>query len=168
MSALALQPDGKILIGGAFLFFNGTARNRLARLNADGTLDLTFNPGSGANDFVSAIAVQPDGKIIIGGAFTIYNGSSRLRIARLNSDGSVDPTFGGVPDDVVRAIVVQPDGKILIGGDFFLYNGSSRNHIVRQQRQRNRLSFNTGLGANGTDGPVLQTDGKSPGRRGVH
>jgi hypothetical protein len=65
--AITLQPDGKILIGGDFTSYNGTPRNRVARLNADGSLDMSFNPGTGANSTVYALAVQPDGKILIGG-----------------------------------------------------------------------------------------------------
>ncbi len=132
VDALQVQPDGKILIAGAFLFYNGVPRNRIARLNSDGTLDASFNPGAGADNFVYAVALQADGKILIGGAFDNYNGVSRTHIARLNSDGSLDPTFfNSVPSDHVRAIVVQPDGKILVGGDFGSYNGLNRNRVAR-------------------------------------
>ena len=82
----ALQSDGKIIIVGEFTSYNGTARNRIARLNADGTLDLTFNPGTGANGLVQTTALQSDGKIIIGGEFTSYNGTGRNRIARILGD----------------------------------------------------------------------------------
>ena len=68
--ALAVQADGKVLIGGNFTQINGTGRNFIARLNADGSLDTGFNPGTGANGDVTAVAVQPDGKVLIGGAFT--------------------------------------------------------------------------------------------------
>src|SRR5438093_281945 len=77
---LALQPDGKTLVGGEFLSVNGAPRNRIARLNADGSLDPTFNPGAGPNQGVSAIAVQSDGRCVVGGLFTSFNGASRMRI----------------------------------------------------------------------------------------
>ncbi|MFM8363476.1 MAG: delta-60 repeat domain-containing protein, partial [Haliscomenobacter sp.] len=76
VSTLAVQSDGKILIGGSFSSYNGTARNRVARLNADGSLDTGFNPGTGANNTVSTFAVQSDGKILIGGSFSSYNGTA--------------------------------------------------------------------------------------------
>jgi uncharacterized delta-60 repeat protein/CSLREA domain-containing protein len=162
VESVLLQPDGKTIIGGAFLFFNGTPRNRIARINANGSLDTLFNPGTGANNLIFTMALQPDGKIIIGGLFTIYNGTSRFRLARLNSDGTLDSTFGGVPDDAVRAIVVQPDGKIIIAGDFFLYNGISCNRIARLNSDGSfDFSFSTGLGSNaGVTALALQPDGK--------
>src|SRR5262249_40113691 len=84
--ALAVQPDGKLLLGGFFTQVNGTPRARIARLNADGSLDTSFDPGSGANNFVQALAVQPDGKVLLGGGFSQVNGTPRNTIARLNGD----------------------------------------------------------------------------------
>lgn len=131
--AIALQADGKILIGGDFTSFDGVTRNRLVRLNADGSVDTGFNPGSGANSFVRAFAVQSDGKILVGGSFTDFNGSPRESVVRLNQDGSLDTTFAAVDfsHTTVFDIVIQPDGKVLIGGNFFTVNGASRANIVR-------------------------------------
>ena len=67
--AIDLQSDNKILIGGSFTEINGVARNRVARLNSDGSLDLSFNPSDGADVTVWDLALQPDGKILIGGGF---------------------------------------------------------------------------------------------------
>ena len=67
INSIALQPDGKVLIGGQFTSYNGTSRNYIARLNADGSLDASFNPGVGASSFVYSLALQPDGKVLIGG-----------------------------------------------------------------------------------------------------
>jgi uncharacterized delta-60 repeat protein len=163
--SMALQPDGKILIGGFFNSYNGTSRNGIARLNADGSLDTSFNPGTGASTYVLTTALQPDGKILIGGAFTSYNGITRNRIARLNSDGSLDTSFilGSGANNHVRTITLQPDGKILIGGEMVLYNGISRSHIARLNADGSLdTSFDPGTGAN--NGRVwtiaLQTDGK--------
>jgi len=151
VNAVALQPDGKILIGGFFTNYNGTGRNNVARLNADGTLDPGFDPGTGANGSVYSIALQPDGKILIGGRFTSYNDTGRNRIARLNADGSLDTGFDpgtGFVDDVL-AVALQPDGKILIGGRFPSYNGTWRNHIVRLNADGSLdTGFDPGSGAN--------------------
>src|SRR5438093_1602800 len=78
---LASQPDGKLLVGGAFTAVNGVSRNSISRLNDDGSLDPTFNPGAGPNKGVSVIALQSDGRILIGGTFATFNGISRARAA---------------------------------------------------------------------------------------
>jgi uncharacterized delta-60 repeat protein len=164
INALALLPDGKILIGGAFTNYNGTARNRIARLNADGTLDATFNPGIGANAIVYSIALQPDGKVLIGGDFITYNGTSRNRVARLNADGVLDGTFntGTGADGTVNTLALQPDGKILIGGSFINYNGTGRSRIARLNADGTvDATFNPGTGSNGTiNSLAVQPDGK--------
>ncbi len=131
--AVAIQPNGKILIAGAFATYNGTARNNIARINPDGSLDTTFNPGTGAKGDVYAVVRQPDDKILIGGWFSLYNGTARNNIARLNVDGSLDTTFnpGSGPDNRVHSIARQPDGKVLIGGYFNNFNGQVRHHIAR-------------------------------------
>jgi uncharacterized delta-60 repeat protein len=164
--AIALQPDGKILIGGNFSSYNGSARNRIARLNADGSLDTNFDPGTGTNNSVNTIALQPDGKILIGGYFTTYNGTARNRLARLNADGSLDTGFlntGAGANSGVLAITRQSDGKILIGGLFTTYNGSARNRIARLNADGSLDTgfLNTGTGANSDVKAIaLQPDGK--------
>src|SRR5262249_345840 len=93
--AMATQADGKILVAGGFTGPNrgATARNRIARLNPDGSVDNAFDPN--ANDIVYGVAVQADGKILIGGAFTTLNGGAitRNHIARLNANGTIDMAF---------------------------------------------------------------------------
>jgi uncharacterized delta-60 repeat protein len=159
-----IQPDGKIIIGGGFTSYNGTSLNRIARLNADGSLDTSFNAGSGANSIVYASSIQPDGKIIIGGSFVSYNGTSRTRIARLNADGSLDTSFdpGSGANDAVYTISIQSDGKIIIGGDFTSYNGTSRNTIARLNANGSLdTSFDPGSGATHTVQTIsIQSDGK--------
>lgn len=162
ISSAALQHDGKILITGGFTSYNGTAKNRIARINADGTLDTTFEPGSGFNSY-NAIAVQTDGKILIGGYFTSYNGVARKHIARLNSDGTLDTSFGSAVglDSTVREIVLQPNGKILIIGDFLAFDGISRKCIARLNADGSLdTTFNPGNGANGIETINIQADGK--------
>lgn len=133
VNSVALQTDGKVLIGGAFQNVQGATRNDIARLNADGSLDTTFQNGmTGANSPVQAVAVQVDGKVLIGGIFTGINGVVRNRFARLNADGSVDLTFQDPAVNVtVRTMAVQSDGKTLIGGDFSSVGGPTRNRIAR-------------------------------------
>ncbi|HTD65293.1 MAG TPA: immunoglobulin domain-containing protein [Candidatus Limnocylindria bacterium] len=133
ISSVAAAPGGKTLIAGAFNRVNGVPRNGIARLNSDGSLDATFDPGSGANSDVLALDVQPDGKILVGGRFRSFNGRARHQIARLNSDGMLDPTFdpGPGPDAEVLSIRVLSDGKIMIGGNFTEVNGQSRSRVAR-------------------------------------
>jgi hypothetical protein len=70
LEALQVLPSGKILVGGNFISVNGAPRNRIARLNADGTLDAGFNLPNGANNIVYDFSLQADGKILVSGAFT--------------------------------------------------------------------------------------------------
>jgi len=133
--ALLVQPDGKILIGGNFIAVNGVARGRVARLNADGTLDASFDPGTGANGTVLALAQDSGGNVFVGGAFDTFNGGFRLNLVKLISTGALDPAFnqtGGGAAGTVYAIV-PPDGagRIVIGGSFITYNGQSARRIAR-------------------------------------
>lgn len=164
VNTIALQADGKVLIGGAFTSYNGTASKYVARLNSDGSLDTSFNVGTGASSTVKAIALQADGKVLIGGEFYSYNGTTRYRVARLNSDGSLDSSFNtsvGV-DSYVYSMALQADGKVLIGGIFITHNGTARNRIARLNSDGSLdASFNPGTGANNTVNTItLQADGK--------
>ena len=129
----AIQSDGKIILGGNFTSYNGIAINRIIRLNSNGTFDPTFNPVLGFNGIVYSIVIQIDGKIIAGGAFTTINGNNANRIARLNTDGSLDPTFntGTGFNSVVKALEIQQNGKIIAVGSFAAFNGVSRVRIAR-------------------------------------
>ena len=164
VSSIAIQSDGKILIGGLFTTYNGQSRTRIARLNADGSLDATFVVGTGANDNVRSISLQTDGKILIGGLFTTYNNQSQNCIARLNADGSLDNSFnvGSGANNSVYVISLQTDGKILIGGEFTTYNGTSRNRIARLNADGSLdNSFDVGSGtSNSVRSIELQNDGK--------
>jgi len=131
--AVAALPDGKILVAGRFTTAAGQGRGRIARLNANGSLDTGFDPGTGADNHVRCLALQPDGKILIGGHFTMFNGVERSRIVRLETNGAVDLNFdpGSGADDQVRSIALAPDGKIFIGGDFEIFNGTNRSAVAR-------------------------------------
>ncbi len=138
--AMAIQADGKIVIGGQFTAVNGVPRQNVARLNADGSLDTTWSSQYtyGANGPIYAIALAPSGGILIGGNFTMAGNGTRTDLALLDADkGMADPSFaqgaGGDlgTDGTVRAILVQPDGKIVIGGEFNFVHGQSRRNIAR-------------------------------------
>src|SRR5207247_10878613 len=94
---VALQSDGKVIVGGDFTQFNGQPRSRLLRLRPDGSLDPLFDPGATLDGAVRAVLVQTDGKIVVGGSFTSADGVGRNYLARFNSDGSLDAGFLATP-----------------------------------------------------------------------
>jgi len=163
VNIFVVQPDGRILIAGDFATVspNGglpVTRNRMARLNPDGTLDLAFNPN--ADDFISSIVLLADGKILVGGSFNNIGGQPRHYIARLNGTTGLADSFNPNANNAVGAIALQADGKILVGGAFTSIGGVTRNGIAR-------LDGTTGLpdafdpNANGYVSQLeLQTDGK--------
>jgi uncharacterized delta-60 repeat protein len=130
---LAVQTDGKVLVGGDFATAAGTNRVKLARLNADGTLDSSFNVGLGANATIYAVGLQSSGQIIVGGDFTRINGANRNRFARLNTDGSVDTSFdpGRGANNTVYSIVVLANDNIMLGGSFTEVGGAPRSGVAR-------------------------------------
>ena len=168
--AAAVQPDGKIIIAGDFRSVRGVERNNIARVHADGTLDMTFNPN--ANGFVQCVALQADGKVLLGGFFFALqpNGApsatTRNYIARVNADGSLDTGFDPNANNPINSIAVQPDGKLLIGGGFTslkpngAVNPITRNRIARLNPDG---TLDTGFDPNANSAiwsVVLQTDGK--------
>ena len=142
---LLTQPDGKLLVGGQFTTVQGQARNNLARLNVDGTVDAAFNPN--ANGPVRALLVQADNRIVVGGDFSTLQpnatgaAATRNRLARVNADGTLDtgfnPNLGGILKAQVFALALQPNGQIVAGGSFTTTqpNGSAtavtRNYLAR-------------------------------------
>jgi uncharacterized delta-60 repeat protein len=137
IEVVLVQPDGKILLGGQFttLAPNGgptVMRKYIARLNPDGTLDTAFNPN--ANSSVRTMAVQADGKILVGGFFSSIGGQIRNRIARLDPVTGLADSFNPNASSFVLSIAVQADGKILVGGQFNGANsigGATRNFMAR-------------------------------------
>ena len=133
--AIEVQDDGKILVGGSFITYSGTTVNRIVRLNSGGTIDTSFNTGSGFNVSTFSIKVQSNGKILVGGSFTSYNGSSYNELIRLNSDGSIDTSFVvgtgfNTPATAVRTIEFNNPQKIVVGGEFASYNGTTAGRII--------------------------------------
>jgi uncharacterized delta-60 repeat protein len=162
---VVVQPDGKILIGGDFrtLSPNGgmpVARNCIARLNPDGTLDTAFNPN--ANGFaVWSIALQADGRMLVGGDFEAIGGQTRNNIARLDATTGLADSFNPDANDDVWAITVQPDGKILAGGYFERIGGQTRRIIARLDPTSGLPdSFNPNAFGSGVYAITLQTDGR--------
>lgn len=148
---LTIQSDGKILVGGHFNFFNGIPRKGICRINLDGSIDTTFNPGTGFSNSVTSLSIQADGKVIVGGSYTSFNGMPQNNLARLNLDGSLDTSFNwGIGfDNYVSSTVVQGDGKIIVAGDFTSYNNESKNRIVRLNIDGSiDNTFNVGSGFN--------------------
>jgi uncharacterized delta-60 repeat protein len=131
VDALALQSDGKLVVGGTYFTVGGQPRTNLARLNPDGTLDPVFNPGSDYAGYVYSLALQPDGKILVGGEFATIAGQARSKIARLNADGTLDKGFVASADNGVEALAVLPGGKILLGGWFHYLDGQWRSGLAR-------------------------------------
>jgi uncharacterized delta-60 repeat protein len=151
VNAIAIQPDGRISIGGTFIGYNGLARGGVARVLSDSSLDLTFDPGLGTGGNVFALALQPNGQIVIGGRFVQYAGNNRTFIARVNGDGSLDFGFNPIPNDWIQAIAAQPDGHLVIGGFFTNVNGSARNRIARLNVDGSLdLAFDPGGGFTGS------------------
>src|SRR3989339_493913 len=170
VSAIAVQSDGDVVLGGGFSSLNGNARLYLVRLNSDGTEDTAFytNLGTGFDSNVSAIAVQSDGDILVGGSFSTLNGNERLSLVRLNSDGTEDTDFytnlGTGFASTVNKIEVQSDGDILVGGAFGTFNDNTRNRIVRLNSDGTEdTAFYTNLGTAVSVGNIndiaVQSDG---------
>jgi uncharacterized delta-60 repeat protein len=175
VNAVVVQPDGKILIAGHFTTVKGLMRTNLARLNADGTGDATFDANLTMNS-LTALALQPDGKLLVGGQFyqpycdefDCYDYYAATMV-RLNANGSQDVSFTPATAEYFfqsgnfRSLVPQSDGRILVGGEFSSLNGTNRIGIARLNATGTMdTSFNTGVGPNG---PVqfvaLQPDNKA-------
>ncbi|MBC8172835.1 MAG: delta-60 repeat domain-containing protein, partial [Chitinophagales bacterium] len=158
VNRLAIQSDGKVIIGGSFITVDGVSKNKIARLNTDGTLDETFNIGTGFSFSIFDMALQPDGKILAGGGFSSYNGTVVKYLARLNTDGSLDASFpaAGGPDYIVNTLTLLSDGKILISGSFNKYNGVTRRYIARLNADGSLdATFDAGLEPDGSEHGVF-------------
>jgi len=166
--SVAIQSDGKVLVGGSFTTFTGSTQNRLIRLNSNGTKDTSFDIGTGFDNSVQSIAIQSDGKILVGGNFTTFTGTTQNRLLRLNSDGTKDTSFdiGSGFDDRVESIKIQSDGKILVGGLYQNFTGTTQNRLIRLNSDGTKdTSFNIGTGIDGGFSPnVYSIDIQSNGK----
>lgn len=131
--AIAVNPAGDVYVGGAFATVSGQLHRGLARYRADGSLDASFNTQLGFDATVAAIALQPDGRVLVGGNFISYDGQPRYSIARLNVDGSLDTSFGptGVFDGAIYSIAIQSNGAVVVGGDFNSIGSTRRLFVAR-------------------------------------
>lgn len=158
-----MQSDGKIMIAGGFGSYNDIPIKNIARLNADGTLDTSFDPQNSTNSPIITMAVQPDGKYLINGLFGEVNGTQRFLMARLNTDGSLDDSFVAGTGFGIGAttVIVQTDGKILVGGSLTSLPGNDKFLVRLNSDGSLDESFGDGQGVNNT---VLtmseQQDGK--------
>jgi len=122
VNTVVRQADGKYVVGGNFTEIGGIAAGYVARLNADGTPDASFTAAAQASDEVSALALQPDGKILVAGLFDRLAGGGRLSLGRLLPSGALDAGFAPsfVPTPFARSnakiVAVQNDGRVLVGG----------------------------------------------------
>jgi uncharacterized delta-60 repeat protein len=136
-SCVHVQADGKILVAGAFTTFKGVARNYLIRLNSDGTEDTTFytNLGTGFGARVRWVTTDSSSRIYCVGDFVALNGTTRNRIVRLNSDGTVDTTYytnlGTALNGAAYFCALDNYGQLVVTGDFTAINGTTRNKICR-------------------------------------
>ncbi len=155
VNAVVRQPDGKYIIGGDFIQFNGQTKNRIARLNTDGSIDATFNTGTGFNGSVYAIYLQTDGKVLMGGTFFTYNGDTLPYFIRLNSNGTRDTSFhvGGGFNNTVYSIDRQMDGNFIVGGDFQWYDGTVCGRIAKIN-SNGGIDSTFNIGGAGPDGIV--------------
>lgn len=122
--ALAVLPDGRCLVGGEFQQVNGESRPGLVRLTSEGAVDPGFDAGTGPRfsdgpGFVRRLVLEPDGRVLVGGVFTHFNGVRRQHLARLEADGAVDAGFD--PEATRHSsgfydLARQPDGRILVVG----------------------------------------------------
>ena len=164
VSGLALQPDGNLIVVGNFFSYDQTSRNSIARVTSSGYLDPSFNPGQGADDFISCVALTTNSEVLIGGNFTSYNGEFRSGIALVTANGSLDTTFnpGNGFNGTVSCLLMLTNGQALVGGDFTSYNGQTANHIARLNMDGTLdTTFNPGTTLNGSvDAIALQSNGQ--------
>src|SRR5262249_29993360 len=133
--AIAVQSDGKIIIGGSFTSSDSSVPYYLARLNADGSPDTTFDHTLYVDGVVNTVVVQPDGKILFGGGFNVVGAYLRKFLARLETDGTLDTTFDACiaagAGAGVTGLALQPDKKILASGILTFSTGAFRQGIAR-------------------------------------
>lgn len=134
-----IQSDGKMVVVGNFTTYNGYDYNRIVRIHPDGSIDTTFNVGTGFDDFVTEVAIQSSGKIIVTGNFSQYNGVNAGSVVRLLPDGSIDNTFnvGTGTTGVIRDISIDANGNVFLGGDMITFNSNSVIDVVKLDSEGN-------------------------------
>jgi len=158
VKCMAVQSDGKIILGGSFVQLSGQPRSRLARVNVDGTLDPDFTPVASGN--VERLALQADGKILVAGQFSSLCGQSRAYVGRLNADGTLDTNFNARADGQVNCMAVQPDGMIIMGGWFGTLGGQTSKYMGRLNSDGTADTAFKSVTYNIVEALALQADGK--------
>jgi uncharacterized delta-60 repeat protein len=132
-NALAVQPDGNVLVGGYFATVSGTARTNMARLTTTGQLDATFTPPTTLTGAVTAMALQSNGRILVGSGTGNDGSPTTTPLVRLLDTGASDPSFGTTanPDNSVAALLVQPDGAAVVAGSFTTIGGQLAVGVAR-------------------------------------
>lgn len=138
VNTIQLYNNGDIIVSGKFKSYNGYDRNSLVRIKENGAIDLSLNVFSGFNGKVRTIAHYPDGRLLVGGSFTCYNGYYGKGLVRLFANGSVDSSFhigmgiGANPFySSIYQVAIQPDNKIIVAGSFFKFNNKPVGNLIR-------------------------------------
>lgn len=137
VTGIALQADGKVLVGGRFTEFAGVASPGIARLNPDGSVDTSFSAGAAPDGSVTAIKVQPDGRVLVAGEVFNYVPTSHRALVRLLPNGQADEGFHVEISPIyaewggIRAIELLPDGRIYVTGPFGAINGAPLYGVAR-------------------------------------
>ncbi|HKK49190.1 MAG TPA: delta-60 repeat domain-containing protein, partial [Alkalispirochaeta sp.] len=156
------QSDGKLVLVGSFLSYEEVSRGFIARIDpADGGLDTTFDPSSGANNVVFSVAAQDDGKLVIGGLFAAFNGTLIDKLARVDSGGTIDGTFdpSDGPSNAVSKIAPLAGNELLIGGAFKANDGNTVHGIARVDSSGSRdTSFAPAPGTNASNPSVADME----------
>jgi hypothetical protein len=162
-TCVVLDSLGNTYVAGAFTSYSGVSSNRIIKLTSGGTIDTTFNIGSGFNATVNCITIDSEGKLYVGGSFTTYNGVTNNRIIKLNTNGTKDSSFDnstGFTSGNVNVIKIDSLGDLYVGGSFSLYKGVTNNNIVKLTTGGTiNTTFNTvfsaGTGFNGAVNDIV-------------
>ena len=168
---LAIDSNNKILIGGAFVTYNGQNIKRIIRLNTNGTIDSTFNIGTGfahisssIYDGVNSMVIQSDGKIVVGGEISSLNGIAVPKVVRLNSDGTIDNTFNFTEtsfDKELNNIKLQSNGSMIITGRRNITGSNiSIARIFSNGQNDNSLNISSSFFGYECNSMQIQSDGK--------
>ena len=130
VNAIAVQADGKVIIGGSFTYVGNTPRNNIARINTDGSLDTTWDPNPNGS---VALLLMETGNVYVAGGFTSIGGQSRNGLAKLSTSdtGTADATWNPTPSAVVHALALDGSGNLYVGGQFTFIGGLFRNRIAK-------------------------------------
>jgi uncharacterized delta-60 repeat protein len=164
---------GNVYVGGIFTNYSGVGVNRIVRLKPDGFIDTTFNIGTGiANGAVNDIAIQSDGKIVVVGGFSAYNGTNLNKIVRINSDGSRDTGFqitsgftGAAGANNPQNVLVDQNGKIVVAGQMTGFSTTTIGRFIRLNSDGTldttfQANVGTGFNAAAYGGVNQQSTGK--------